>query len=162
MAALALPQVRDQPSLTEVLNRIDLSGDDPFFQMMAEWQDDVEQSAGFRHAALSTQNRQDRDLAQYRLFVLRGLHRREPNEVPDDEVERLLWPADHEVLARQLQVAVRCILELSRPRSRHDSHVTYATLTKTRDSMLWWVYRKYSERKVSPVSPIVPCCWKLM
>ncbi|KAK2034950.1 hypothetical protein LX32DRAFT_307459 [Colletotrichum zoysiae] len=141
------------------------ANDSAFFQLMKEAADFDVSAIGFRHAAVSTQKRQDRILDDYRGFVqvFKGLQ--SPGDDGDsnnEEWERELdihcFPSPESgeelqsfrALWRLIRPYLYFVAEAKIPRSNAHKVVSYTTLCQYRDAIMFWVPRKYKERAIEP------------
>ena len=107
--------------------------EDEIAAMMAEVEQIEAECIGSRHATPSTQHKQDAHLRAYRAFV-RFAHQLEPN-IPDSDVDAVVWPVDYEKLRNQLKYFLVFIC------LNVESGEPCITLSRYRDSMLFWVLR---------------------
>ncbi|KAJ0164326.1 hypothetical protein CTA2_1248 [Colletotrichum tanaceti] len=143
------------------------NNDSDFFQLMKEAAEVDLSAIGFRHAAVSTQQRQDRILNDYRGFV--RIFKNIPD--PDDgnngsssntQIEKDLdlecfpspescdEPESFNALWRLIRPYLYFVAESKIPRSNAHNIISYTTLCQYRKALMFWVPRKYDERGIKP------------
>lgn len=105
--------------------------------------------------AKSAQNVQDRDLGLYYQYV-RSIHHL-PEDVSGEELDLLAFPSPNneasnpnQILMSQLRHFLGWIIPRLIPRSSSDPVVGYSTMVEYRNTMLFWVRRKFLERNETP------------
>ncbi|KAB5555005.1 hypothetical protein GE09DRAFT_1239454 [Coniochaeta sp. 2T2.1] len=116
---------------------------DKTFKLMAEIDDHILQSIGFRHGSNKTMARQDKILRFYEA-TLNKLKCCTTNETQDDaERHKLLWPAVREHLKDYCKRFLYAVVKLGRGRARDAVHIKYRTLSQYRTALLYWAGRAY-------------------
>lgn len=68
----------------------------------------------------------------------------------------MLFPHDQKLLVQRLKVLLNWLAKEAILRSMSDTHVSYGTLMKYRNALLFWVRRVYTRRAAEDASIIVP------
>ena len=120
---------------------------------------DARAAQGHRHYAPSTMHAQDHHLGDYTEFLCMmqeaasGQQKR-PTDFTVDQLEEMRFPRDNfEALYSQLRSFVVFVYKNANPASRSTGENTaYTTLASYRDSILFWLRRSHSQRRIPPPS----------
>ncbi|KAK1473240.1 hypothetical protein CCUS01_17220 [Colletotrichum cuscutae] len=127
-----------------------------FFRLMQDAKEFDVAAIGFRHASVATQKRQDRILEDYRLFV--RFFKEIADDVTEKELDEICFPSPTEGeqpenfdgLWLLLRPYIYFVAEDKIPRSNAHTIISYTTLIQYRESLQFWVPRKYNERGIKP------------
>ncbi|SCN85089.1 unnamed protein product [Fusarium fujikuroi] len=152
---------RKKEGFKEFLQRVssvDLDAPESELSQLNERSKELDNLAvGFRHHALSTQLRQDIHLNLYRQWASIVLAGKESgSDLSDGDLDRLCFPDPSSGvqpwarLQSQLRRFLVFAIERCVPRSIDDDAIGYQVLVHYRQSMCFWVLRKYPERAIDP------------
>lgn len=115
-----------------------------------EWNDFEAATIAFRDVAYRTHGREAFHLRTYQSFIkkcyLKGVGR-----VKNDVLDAACFPDGFDALYDRMRKFVYFVIKQTKPHSpRLHSNTSYNTFTWYRNSMMYWVKKRYNERKTAP------------
>jgi len=135
---------RRGPTLAEQLDQVDIDDDNAIFNLIADADQAIDESVGFRFNSRSTQNREDRHLKLYQEFVTKLWIRH--NSPTQEELDEQCFPGEEATLFRRLKTFLYWVIMHMTPRSLASEAVKARSMSQYRSSLVFWTKRKYEER----------------
>ena len=143
-----LPSLAKRTTIAQTIEHLTLNENDEFmFQKLKELDGREVEANGFRWKAPSTQRDEDFVYTQYQKYLtLEGTLQ---GDLPDEERDRIMFPADHEILFKQLR---RFMIFVSRfGQGLYGRKMTYPRIAQYRHHLMDWTDRIYDRNRLERV-----------
>ena len=145
------PSLVKRMTISDTVDEMLENEDDEYIsRLMKEIQEKSINAKGFRWASPHTQRDQDFVHSQYEAFLI--YFRKLPPDLPDAERDRIMFPADHQLLFKQLREFMIFVSEHGK--GARGKQLSYPRICQYRRHLQFWTARIYDQNRIKRVDRV--------